>query len=241
MKVSIDLKGLSVSIAMPMHKDLYPSTVVSLMATIETMKSCGIEYDFLFLDCTYVDLSRNILAHKYLAGKTDCLFWIDSDIVWHPDNLIQLVALSTKLKVVGATYPMRGEPCKFTINGALPGKEMQFRKGLGGCVTFDNIAFGMGFTCVQREVMEKLAAKAPEILIDMGDTPVIRQIFECRARPTELAKKMGVGREFSGEDINFFRDVHALGYDVWLDPSITLGHVGSKVYSDDVKTHLGIE
>jgi hypothetical protein len=35
-----------------------------------------------------------------------------------------------------------------------------------------------------------------------------------------------------GEDVAFFADVRALGFKVWLDATINLGHVGAKVYRE---------
>jgi hypothetical protein len=37
-------------------------------------------------------------------------------------------------------------------------------------------------------------------------------------------------RHRRGEDGAFFDDIRALGHKVWLDPTIELGHVGTKVY-----------
>ena len=63
-------------------------------------------------------------------------------------------------------------------------------------------------------------------------------ISVMRAREEDEAKQMTeakhtlgpwsvyVSGERTGEDVFFFNDVRAAGFDVWLDPSIELGHVG---------------
>jgi hypothetical protein len=43
------------------------------------------------------------------------------------------------------------------------------------------------------------------------------------------------GGEARGEDMAFFDDCKALGYQPWLDPEINLGHVGTKVFTAAIK------
>jgi hypothetical protein len=52
---------------------------------------------------------------------------------------------------------------------------------------------------------------------------------------TETAKRLGADAEERGEDAIFFSDVRALGYKVWIDPTIRLGHVGPKIYEGCVE------
>jgi hypothetical protein len=39
----------------------------------------------------------------------------------------------------------------------------------------------------------------------------------------------------------FFADVRELGYDVWLDPTINVGHVGSHVFRANAAKSLHLE
>jgi hypothetical protein len=41
--------------------------------------------------------------------------------------------------------------------------------------------------------------------------------------------------------VAFFNDVKAAGYTAWLDPSVKLGHVGSKTYMSDPIEALGLQ
>jgi hypothetical protein len=48
--------------------------------------------------------------------------------------------------------------------------------------------------------------------------------------------------EERGKDAMFFSDVRALGYkvwiDVWIDPTIKLGHVGPEIYEGYVEASM---
>jgi hypothetical protein len=41
---------------------------------------------------------------------------------------------------------------------------------------------------------------------------------------------------FRGEDMNFFDDAKKLGFDLWVEPKITLGHIGAKIYNASIWT-----
>ena len=84
--------------------------------------------------------------------------------------------------------------------------------------------------------MEELTAKASKILL--SDETVCAKIFRTDEIATETAKRLGADAEERGEDAIFFSDVRALGYKVWIDPSIKLGHVGPKIYEGSVEASM---
>jgi hypothetical protein len=75
--------------------------------------------------------------------------------------------------------------------------------------------------------MQKLADKSPKLIFPENPEP-IPHIFRCDS----------INGEFRGEDMAFFADVHDLGYKVYLDPTIALGHVGQKTYMAALIEHL---
>ena len=77
---------------------------------------------------------------------------------------------------------------------------------------------GLGFTCVHREVIERLAETAPRVTNNHGK--VVSMMFR-------VTVDNGL---FVGEDMNFFADCAKLGYPLWCNPNISLGHNGDKEY-----------
>ena len=228
-----DLSGLSVMLAMPAHRNLHPATVTSMLRTQELMFRHGVG---ITIDVEhggpYVECVRDRLAQVFLDGKWNRLAWCDSDMAWHAESFLRLLALSTELEVVGAAYVIKRDPPSFaTITGIEEGSPI--RQNKFGCLTTDALKFGLGFTIVHRTVIEQLAAKSGKMTFGLEPGAAVPDIFHNRdrERPAE---------GFPGEDGNFFNDCRALGYDVWLDPEIQLGHIGPKIYTAALKDHLRV-
>lgn len=209
-------------LAMPTHRDIPPVTVTSLLATCDLLTAKGIPYKCeIQVGSSIVTFSRSKAAHSFLQSDYTHLFWVDSDIVWAADDFLKVLALTTKLDVVGAAYPAKQDPTVFFINFDDP----NFVFNEFGC--FDLKGMGLGFTCVSRHIIEKLAAKAP--LEKLPDTPEpIPSIFRIDC-------KDGNAR---GEDMAFFADIRDLGHQTFCCPTVRLGHVGSKIYAASLIEYL---
>jgi hypothetical protein len=223
MSVELDLSGVSVMLAMPVHRDLPSDTVISLLKTVAQLEARGMQYETHFqVGSSIIEAARSKCAHSFLEGPHSRMFWLDSDIRWEPDAFFRILALSTKYPVVGALYPVKEDtptPFRFCFDGS------SFDADEYGC--FSVKGMGLGFAVMQRCVIEKLAEKAPKVRFPEIADP-IPHIFRCDVE----------NGFFRGEDIAMFSDIRALGYEVKLDPTITLGHVGSKTYTARMMDHL---
>ncbi len=208
---------------MPTHRDIPSETVGSILETYTELRDRGILVDVLLVTgSSIIEAARSKAAHKFLESDKTRLFWIDSDIVWKPDAFIRLLAMSTSVDVVMAAYPSKKDPIKFFINTSGQNEVETNELGL-----LPNIGTGLGFACMQRHVIEKLAAKAPKLIFP--DSPdKVAHIFRCDAE----------GGYFRGEDMAFWSDIRDLGLTVYLDPTIELGHHGSKTFTGVLADHL---
>jgi len=215
--VELSVAGLSVMIAMPMRDDIPWQTNLALLQTQTLFHERGLAYDFQYVPgSSLVHKARMELAHVFLKSDKNRLFWIDSDMGWTPDNFMRILALSSKLDVVGATYSARMEPAKFFVRMNDP-VEFDAEKTPYGL--FSVLGMGLGFTCVSRRVMEVLAARAPKFIDNDGQEKA--EVFWTGVRDGK----------FYGEDMAFFKDIKEVGFDVWMDPQIKLKHVGPKEYT----------
>lgn len=213
----ISLKGVSVTLGLPIRGGFPPETTVSLCATVQKCTELGVRCDLAVEKSGIVNVGRDAVLDTFLKGPTDKLFWIDSDMVWDADDFMRLLAISTRVDVVGATYPAKVDgPSTFYVN-----LDKERKTGPFGII--EAKGFGLGFTIVSREVCEKLAAQSPRVndtLNGRDMAAVFRvDIFEGKRRT---------------EDMAFFSDIRDLGYTVWLDPSIELGHIGEKQWRGSI-------
>jgi hypothetical protein len=221
-ELQVDPRSLRVDIGMPVGSAYLPfPTAASLFDTAKVCEARGIKTRMISpVGCSIVTDARSAVVDEFLKGDATHLFWIDSDIHWHPNSFLRLLTLATAVDVVGATYPLKCEPIRFVV------RELGERLLQYGLVEVSGL--GLGFTVMKREVVEKVADDRPLLITNGGKTPV-REVFELRR--TEDGHRIG-------EDIAFFDDVRAAGYKVWLDPMVNLAHVGVKLYQGDVQSAL---
>lgn len=230
------MAGVSVFLAMPSHRDLPVKTVASLLETQNALSNHHIDCVFeVQAGSSLVHQARIKTAANFLKSKCTHLFWVDSDITWSGKDFLRLLAFGTKLECVGAIYPAKKEPLTFFIN--LVDENAEVFPNEYGCLPIRGM--GLGFTVVQRKVIEQLADKAPLCAFDniAGPVPELFRLDHVdRGRIDEATGK--VIHDLRGEDMAFFADIADLGYQVWLDPEIKLGHVGQKEYRADPRAFL---
>lgn len=223
-KTGIDLSGLSVMLAMPVRsvRDITIPTMMSLIGTINEMHRYGIPFETNVTLGDMIDHARSKIVDKFLKTARNRLFFFDSDIRWQAEDVIKLLAYSTDYEVIGAAYRAKRDP---------PFYLMHLDDGIAadarGCIPVGGM--GLGFTCIQRTVLEQLTAKAPVRRHTLHKDP-FPDVFRF--------DRVGEDGDLRGEDFTFFADVRELGYTPRLDPAIELGHVGDAEYSGRVSDIL---
>jgi hypothetical protein len=221
--MKLDMAGVSVMLAMPTHRDIPAGTVASLLATQDLLQARRIPFEVqLQVGNSLVTHARSKIAHTFLKSDKSLLFWVDSDIEWQAKDFIRLCALATKMDVVGGAYPAKQDPIVFFLD---PSSGGEIASNEYGCLKVGG--WGMGFTVMNRRVIEAVAARSPKLKFNGSNEP-IAHIFRC----DEID---GYAR---GEDMAFFADIKDLGFEAFLDPSVTLGHIGSKTYTASIADML---
>lgn len=217
---SFDLAGMKVMLGMPIMDGRKAwETERSLIKTREALERTGLKLvERYVVGCSVIEMARSRVCHELLESDGTHLFMVDADMVWKPEDFIRLLALATRLEVVGATYVCRSDPPTFMLRW----EDDELVPNQYGCVPIRGM--GLGFTVVQYKVIKQLAEKSPKLRFQAGES----------AKP-HLFRSGVDGDSIQTEDMAFFEDVRGLGYKVWMDPEITLGHVGTKVYSASIK------
>jgi hypothetical protein len=217
MDEAISLEGVKVAIGMPvLHGVGIP--IDTALSLAETMLHCADINPAVLTAIGPLTWARDDIVTRFLDGGFTKLFWIDSDIVWGPDDFKRMLALSTKEDVVCATYPAKVDGPMTAYIDQLPEPE----HGPNGLVTIKGV--GLGFTIMDRKVLEALV-KTKRKLKDSISGKVRWDIFRWDAIPGDDG--FDIPR---GEDMAFFADIRALGFKVWFDGSIGLGHVGTRIW-----------
>lgn len=218
---------LSVAIGFPTGPMLPWPTALSLARTVHACAARGIDVTICYVaGSSIITSARSLVVHRFLQGNKQRLFWIDSDIEWEPEDFLRVLGLSARMDIVSAAYPLKVEDKKaFVIRHPDPTKATI---NPYGCIKVDGM--GLGFTVMSRAAVEKIAATKPKVL-NQASGETMADVFRIDTFEGMLR----------GEDIAFFDDLRALGYEIWLDPTVELGHVGQKVYRGDVVKAFGLE
>lgn len=220
---AISLEGVSVMIGMPVGPKvgLPTQTVLALVSTVEHLVRAKIDFGITAEVTGQVQMGRDAIVADFLATDKQKLLWIDSDMVWQPRDVFRLLALSTKFEVVACAYPAKIDKTAFYINYA-PGEHEANKYGL-----LPVKGVGLGFTIVDRKVVQELYDRAPKLFDELSNRD-LAGIFRFDIHE---------GKRRS-EDMAFFADVKALGYEVWLDTMTNLGHIGDKEWTGDLRAAL---
>lgn len=218
--IDIALDGLKVMVGIPAGRDLHPYTVRSLIQVFTKCERIKIPCQLgMIVGCSVITQARDEVLDLFLQSDCNRLFWIDSDMCWSEKDFFRLLALSKLRDVVCSTYPAKTEQVTFFINHD-EGKEMKQQEY--GLIEVKGV--GLGFTCITREPLEKLAATKQDVF-DQVSKRTMKSVFR--------ASIINGNRE--GEDMAFFADLRALGYTVWLDPECKPSHIGTKIYEGSIK------
>lgn len=211
---------------------------------------------------------RNELVRMFLDSDGEWLLMMDSDMVFPPDTIARLMGAANRVdaKVIGGLCVMVGEL------GPIPTIYQFDQQGRGGITAVqldyqdDAIvqvaATGGACLMVHREALEayRQAQQANKTwLLDHKDDPLLRELlardmvndpsedhgwFSERTRGRRIVAD-GKAVDFEhwiSEDIEFCLRLGSLGYEVWVDCTLEIGHRkhGRTWYARDIRDNTGM-
>jgi len=147
--------------------------------------------------------------------------FIDSDINFEPEDILRLMAWGTDTrKGIVAAVPRVRDVNPVYIANLDYDENHELTMNRMGLVRAEHVA--TAFMWVNRKVFEDLVEAHPEWTYwDKRAGKDLSAIFDFK-----------VTREgYIGEDFLFCDRAREAGYEVWIDPTITLGHMGVQEYT----------
>lgn len=200
-------------ICTPTRDKPHPAYIDSLEASIPALDEAGIEHKFVQeIGSPYISCARASILRKALDTEPDCVVFIDDDVSWRPQDLVNLIKADAD--VVAGLYCFK-----------LPGKEEYMGElltdAVGNCrVRHDGLIYATkvpaGFLKVTTVAIDKMMKAHPELVFGRPHRPHF-DLFNHGAHE-------GL---WWGEDYAFSRRWCAMGEYLFVLPDLDLGHHGS--------------
>jgi glycosyltransferase involved in cell wall biosynthesis len=165
-----------------------------------------------------IQRARNSLFRLALQGNYDYLFFIDSDCEWEPEWFFNL--LDRPEPIVGGSLIKKSENEGYTVK--LMDKNLKYSQD-NKLIEVDGV--GTGFMKLSRFAIQKLW-EISEPYLSEGEEH--RMICDIKVENGDLIS----------EDYVIGNKWRELGYKVWLDPTITLNHIGIKKFKGNFESFL---
>ena len=220
---SISLAGRKLMVAIPAYDGkLNIDSAFALSNLAVQVQSLGVKLYLTHLSgCSLITKARNSLVADFLKSDADTLLFVDADVVVSADAILRLMALSLDKDITAGIYPRRGMDRKFFLDYYLD-ENGGLEFDANGMMRVKRI--GTGFMMIQRHVLETMVAKHPEWAYENNvDNRTDYAVFDLGL----------VNGEYYGEDYLFCDRAAADGFTVFLDPSISLPHVGTEKFTRD--------
>ncbi len=166
---------------------------------------------------TYLEDARSIIVDEFLHGDGTHLVGIDDDVCWEAGGLLRLV--DAPVDLVAGIYPKRKDPIEWPVK-FLDGELWTNRDGL-----MEVEGVPTGFIRYSRACLERM-------------TEAYRDELWCRSPQAPRGGFVGlydILRLPNGgklhDDYAFCRRWRDIGGKVWIDPELTLAHVGPKMFT----------
>lgn len=223
--LSLDLaRSRTVMLGFPVYERPSPQHEASAMDTAYLLAQLGIPCAHVHAIGKPIHEARNSIADAFLKSGMSDLVMIDSDMSWKAWDVVRLLA--TRHAVVAGVGRKRNDlsdsdPEAWCFNPISPTDIPCDQAGMA-----EVAQVGTGFMRINVRVFERLRDAHPEWRR--------RKNTEGTDHYTAFFRWTSEGEDDISEDIRFCRDYRALGGKIHIDPSIELGHYGTRNYKGRV-------
>lgn len=172
--------------------------------------------------CSVVSRARNLLVQDFLESDATELFFVDADINFQPEDVFRLMAWVSEPNIgIAAGIPCTRQVEKTYIVTLDDNNDKVIMNDMG-LVRAKRVA--TAFMMIKRKVIEDLVEKNPQWrYYDHMRERNLTAVFDFQVKDNN----------YVGEDYLFCDRAREIGYEVWIDPTIKLGHMGTIEYAGD--------
>lgn len=246
-KVKPSIKRPSIMVATPMYGGMCTGHYVQgLLMTTQRMREVGMNMAWCqIMNESLITRARNELARVFLESEHDYLMFIDADIGFEGDAILQLVAADKD--VACGIYPKKEVNWDSVKRAAIAGKtDLQDH---GGAFVFNMIGDGhaetdesgcievrhggTGFMLIKRGVFDHLKPHVPTYRTNSFMNPETGE-YDKPLTHEFFATSIDESGALLSEDYHFCELVRKHGGNIYANPFLKLDHVGTYVFNGNI-------
>jgi hypothetical protein len=195
-----------IAICIPTREQMHSRCAFSLYNLGKALSKAGIEHALFLSPGTLIANQRHELVVAAREWGATHVMFIDSDIIFKPSHVIELINFDEP--VVGGAYSKRIEPVIATAWHSIDNWDTHVRLHEQTDSHIQVEAMALGFCLIKIQVFDNL--ELPWFILGFKDG------------------------QYTGEDIEFFRNCKNNNVPVWLDVKVSLeiGHLGTKEFKN---------
>lgn len=211
----INLKGRSLMIGIPSYDAKVDiNCMLNLLQLVGMAGSHGIEFQVAHVSgCSILPKARNLLIARFMESDCTDFLFLDTDVIFKPEDILRLMAIATTKDIVGGVYPKKNRDSELAVDllysaTGSPVVDPEFN-------IYEAMHVPTGFMLIRKHVIEKLMHAHPELMYaDKDEKVVCYALFDFQLR----------NEAYYGEDYIFCQRARELGIRIYVDPYISLGH-----------------
>lgn len=216
---------------------------MSVMKTQNLLLQYNIALDTCFVggDC-FIAKARNGLIESFIKTwkgeyPSDVLVFVDDDQSWDEQAFLRIIM--DPHEIIAVAIPKKVDSDPPTFNNVLLDLDDK-----GNCYVENGLLrcsqIGSGFMAIKRTAIEKMIKAYPQRYApgDGGLHEFHYSLFESKIIWPEEGWTPEKPGQFWGEDLVFCKKWRELGEHIWIDPNVTVEHIGRKSWSGNFLTFL---
>lgn len=184
-------------IAVPTYDYMHFQFVECFTKLIRRLDEDGIDYEVAFQGGTLVYVGRDRLAKRAIDGGFTHMLWLDSDMIFS-EELLDNLMFCNKDFVTGIAHGRRAPHMSCLFKKIWPSVDRW--QGHNYPSTAFEVA-GCGFACV------------------LIKTSIVKAVYEKCGTAFFPMRELG-------EDLAFCKRARELGFTIWAEPTVWMGHIG---------------
>jgi hypothetical protein len=212
---NVSLKGRSLMIGIPAYDaKIDIDSMLNLIQAASKAGAHGIEMQIAHVSgSSILPRARNTLIARFMESDCTDFLFLDTDVIFKPEDIFRLMALATDYPIVGGVYPKKNQETELAANLLYTETGSPITEPIYNI--YEALHIPTGFMMIRRHAIEQMMHAYPDLMYAEPQNQLV-----CYAL-FDFQLKNG---QYYGEDYIFCERARALGMHIYIDPLLALGH-----------------